>query len=327
MSILVTDVVLARALAKKGSLTLVGSGACMEPAIKEGDAVRVDPVELREAKVGQVAVFRRHDALLAHRIVSTGGDGEPHLVTRSDANTGADDGPLYEDDFIGVVAAIERRGRPRRLAARPPDEPAWRRSARARYLVARSKAKIAAMRGLSEAQRLEAYRSLATRALASTLRDARIVVRLPLHAGQTHDLHRELTLDEALTAVRAGEARDEQPPEGAPPDRFELALLGDDARRGAKAILASLTVVRLPDDCPEAGWWLVGLDTRMRRRAAGLEEPLLGAAASLLAAIGARELKADPEVLSGYEQDLLRRNGFTPRASSPGPVLKRILES
>ncbi len=203
-SILVTDVVVARALAKKGSLTLVGSGACMEPAIKDGDAVRVDPVELREAKVGQVAVFRRDGALLAHRIVSKGGDGKAHLVTRSDANTGADDGPLYEDDFVGVVAAIERRGRPRRLAARPPDEPAWRRSARTRYLAARRRATLAAMRGLSAAQRLPAYRSLASRALAPSRRGARIVVRLPLHAAQTHDLHRELALDEALTAVREG---------------------------------------------------------------------------------------------------------------------------
>ncbi len=85
--------------------------------------------------------------------------------------------------------------------------------------------------------------------------------------------------------------------------------------------------MRLPEGCPEAGWWLVDLDTRLRRRAAGLEEPLLGAAASLLRAIGGRELKADPEVLTGYEQDLLRRNGFKLQASSPSPVLERILAS
>jgi hypothetical protein len=48
---------------------------------------------------------------------------------------------------------------------------------------------------------------------------------------------------------------------------------------------------------------------------------------ALVTATGARELRADPEVLSGYEQDLLRRNGFALHTSSPSPVLERILES
>ena len=63
---------LAAALLRAGrSVTVRAGGRSMEPLLRDGDLLRVEPAEAAALAVGQVILVRRTDGhLLAHRLVA-----------------------------------------------------------------------------------------------------------------------------------------------------------------------------------------------------------------------------------------------------------------
>lgn len=85
------------------------TGASMNPSIRHNDIVTISPVGVREPRVGQVAAIRQPTGhrLLVHRIVQKRGK---RALIRGDRCRDAD-GWIPVDKIMGVVTAVERKGR------------------------------------------------------------------------------------------------------------------------------------------------------------------------------------------------------------------------
>jgi len=104
-----------RVLADSGNLTFRSKGTCMYPTIRPGDILRLRSSRAEDIPVGAIAVYRKPPLLFSHRVVGTGEeDGCIFLITRADG--GGNDDRVFDDALLGVVTAIERRGRPVPLA-------------------------------------------------------------------------------------------------------------------------------------------------------------------------------------------------------------------
>ena len=277
-SLVLASLEIGKALADRGRTTFRAQGACMYPCVRHGDVLYIESRTVKEVAVGDIAVCRRPGYLFGHRAIGKGvEDGRPYIVTRPDRTKEGNDGPTYDEDVLGIVTAIERRGR--RLSPRPRRYP-WPIRA---YLVGRLALveALPAVRGwlirvLARVQRGAAYRRLARLWLEATRADVSYVVQLPLRAGQTHDLYHPLPPDGFDVTQPTWQGR--------PPNYWTLALHLNSGRRPA----AWTTFVLRPTECPFAGWWVDDVETRVRYRGFGFEADLISKAEDILARGGAK---------------------------------------
>jgi hypothetical protein len=256
----------------------------MYPTVRPGDVLHIESCTAEEVAVGDIAVCRRPGYLFGHRAIAKGvEDGRPYIVTRPDRVRRGNDGPTFDQDVLGVITAIERRGR--RLSTQPRRY-AW--PVRA-YLAARLALveALPAARGrriglLPRVQRGPVYRRLVRLWLAATRGRVSCVVRLPLRAGQIHDLYRPLPPDEFDVTRPTWQGR--------LPDCWTLALHLNGNRQPA----ASATFVLRPPQCHAPGWWLDHLHVPARYRGAGFEADLICKAEEILARGGAILHRSQP---------------------------------
>ena len=96
-------------LSRGYSVRFRASGGSMQPAICHGDVLTVVPVAPSNILPGSVAVYRRFDRLIAHRVVRIDADdfGAAVFVLRGDAATGCD-APVAASQMLGEVVKVER---------------------------------------------------------------------------------------------------------------------------------------------------------------------------------------------------------------------------
>src|SRR5208337_2624619 len=78
------------------------------------DTLHIDPRDVAQIAVGDVAIFRRGNSLFGHRTISKGIDKDhdrTYIITRPDRTRQGNDGPAYDQDVLGVMAHIERKGK------------------------------------------------------------------------------------------------------------------------------------------------------------------------------------------------------------------------
>jgi hypothetical protein len=97
-------------LSRGYSVRFRASGGSMQPAICHGDVLTVGPVAPSNITPGSVAVYRRFDRLLAHRVVRIDADhsGALVFVLCGDAASGCD-APVAASQMLGEVVKVERR--------------------------------------------------------------------------------------------------------------------------------------------------------------------------------------------------------------------------
>jgi hypothetical protein len=97
-------------LSRGYSVRFRASGGSMQPAICHGDVLTVVPVAPSNITLGSVALYRRLDRLVAHRVVRIDVDdsGAPVFVLRGDAVSGCD-APVAASQILGEVVKVERR--------------------------------------------------------------------------------------------------------------------------------------------------------------------------------------------------------------------------
>jgi hypothetical protein len=283
-SLVLASLEIGKALADRGRTTFRAQGTCMYPCVRPGDILHIESRTVEEVAVGEIAVCRRPGYLLGHRTIRKGvEDRRPYIVTRPDRARGGDDGPTYDEDVLGIVTAIERRGQ--RLSPRPQRYP-WLTQI---YLAARLALleRLYTMRerliaALARIQRGTLYRRLAKAWLATTRANLSYIVQLPLRTDQTHDLYHPLSpdkLDLSTTMWR-----------GRPVECWRLALIAYGNRQPA----AYATFVLRPPECPHAGWWLEDIHVRARYRGIGFEADLIDKADEIFACSG-MELQGDKQ--------------------------------
>lgn len=264
-----------KALADGGATTFRAQGTCMYPTVRPGDVLRIASRTAAQVAVGEIAVCRGDGFLFGHRVIGTGEQaGRAFILTRPDRTRDGNDGPTYDEDLLGVVTFIERRGR--RVDTRPRVRPLPLRlylAPRLAVVEARPAARARLIGALARAQRRGLYRRLARPALGVARARISYVVRLPFLPGQT-DLYHPLTpgeFDPATATWRGG-----------PVESWTLALHLDGAPRPA----ATASFVPCSPGRPEAGWRLGEVQVRVRYRGLGLDEDLLSKAGEILARSG-----------------------------------------
>ena len=101
----------AELLAEGYGVRFRAGGNSMHPAIRDGEAVRVEPVCACEIRRGDVILYRAARGLTAHRVlrIEKNGDGASTFHLRGDACT-SDDEPVTVAQVMGRVTEVERGG-------------------------------------------------------------------------------------------------------------------------------------------------------------------------------------------------------------------------
>jgi signal peptidase I len=108
----------AEVLAAHGRLRLQVNGWSMFPAIRPGDTLIVDRADHASIVAGEVVLFRRRQRFFVHRAIAPTATQSSALLTRGDAMPQADP-PVHEQELIGRVSSLLRRGRYVALSRNP----------------------------------------------------------------------------------------------------------------------------------------------------------------------------------------------------------------
>ncbi len=86
---------------------LDATGVSMEPTVPPGSRLLVD-FSRRDARIGEIVVFERRGAVVAHRVVATRGHGAGlALIPKGDGEP-YPDGAIRPADILGVVRQVQR---------------------------------------------------------------------------------------------------------------------------------------------------------------------------------------------------------------------------
>ncbi len=87
------------------------AGHSMYPAIRDGEMIKVEPVEPSHIKEGDIVLYRMKKGVIAHRVVhiERRNGGPPFFVLRGDALERYD-GIVEPRQVIGRVVSVERNG-------------------------------------------------------------------------------------------------------------------------------------------------------------------------------------------------------------------------
>lgn len=102
----------AEILNASGSVRSVARGASMLPAIFPGDTLEIHARSFGEVRTCDVVLAKNEDLLYTHRVVREElRCGKRVLITRGDAVRFEDQQTVGEDEFLGCVEVVVRRGR------------------------------------------------------------------------------------------------------------------------------------------------------------------------------------------------------------------------
>lgn len=91
-------------------------GMSMYPTIEDGEKVVVEPVAPAQIKRGDIILYRRHEGMIAHRVVriartkQRGRSPQRCFILRGDASDSCDE-PVEPERILGKVVAVEQCGR------------------------------------------------------------------------------------------------------------------------------------------------------------------------------------------------------------------------
>lgn len=91
------------------SIEFQANGNSMYPAIKNGEMITVQPVELSDIKAGDVILYRNQARVIAHRVVRVEPDSQ--LILRGDASQTLD-APIVPHQILGKVISTRRTRKP-----------------------------------------------------------------------------------------------------------------------------------------------------------------------------------------------------------------------
>ena len=112
------------------------TGLSMDPTIRDGDVLTVEPVDLNEIRPGEVLLYRTERGVVAHRLVRYETvESQPLYILRGDAS-GTCDPPVCVGEVLGRVTAV-RRGRRSRSLTNPWTRP-WQITWAVAYRLARA---------------------------------------------------------------------------------------------------------------------------------------------------------------------------------------------
>ncbi len=221
-----------RVLADRDGVTFRAAGTCMYPVVRQGDVLRIRSCRAADVAVGDIAVCRGADFMFSHRVIFKGErDGHAFIVTRPDRSSGGGDAPTFDENLLGVVMTITRRGRTVPLA---PAATSW--LARRWYALclalieAAPRLKLRLLKIVASVQSQQLYQTLARRWFALSRPRLEYRVSVPLNATLGDTVVRQVALEEFDPAALW---------QGRPLERWTLSLFLNSSRKPAAWISLS----------------------------------------------------------------------------------------
>lgn len=266
-SLVLASLRIGRALADRDGITFRVWGTCMYPTVRQGDIMKIQSRAAGDVSVGDIAVCRGEGFLFGHRVIDKGRrDGRDYIITRPDRAHEGSDGPTLDEDLLGIVIAIERRGKPVPLwPARHP----WlvRRYYAARQVLADSKQRLRLwlVRILVRVQDLAPYGTIARCCFSLTRPRISYTVRVLLNRTLGDAVYRPFAPDDFDPRMEW---------KGRKVNRWTIAL----HLNGGRDPAAWTTFVRTAGDV----WGTEESHVRLRYRGMGLGDALQRQAAKII---------------------------------------------
>lgn len=258
-------------------------GLSMFPYIKPGETVHIRSKPIDKIQAGDIAVYKDTSRILAHRVVKKGQDekGRKYIITRPEYGEIRDEGPYYEEDLLGIVSKIERKGR-----VVVPAE-----TANEFYSPLFFKAKINLFKlkrflsgkfifFIAFIQQFTLYKKVAEYLSQSLNNKIELFAHVPLNEKLSDYLYRKISCEEFVSEY--SDVDKEIPP------KWDIAAYIS----GEKAAVIAFTFK--PTDCPYHGWWVSGIRVRIRYRRTALEKTLIKEAGSILTSLGIETVSVAP---------------------------------
>ncbi len=101
------------------SVRFCPKGFSMSPTIRDGEAVTVEPLKAREARIGDILLYQTERGVIAHRVVGIEDEESTArvLILRGDSLATCD-APVRAEQILGRVIEVERKGRKVKLTGR-----------------------------------------------------------------------------------------------------------------------------------------------------------------------------------------------------------------
>ncbi|MGA1823939.1 MAG: signal peptidase I [bacterium] len=87
-------------------------GHSMQPTIREGEIITIEPVAPSAVRKGDIILYRWEHGIIAHRVIDMelNEDTGYRFIVRGDAAHTCDD-PVYFSQVLGKIVSVERKGR------------------------------------------------------------------------------------------------------------------------------------------------------------------------------------------------------------------------
>lgn len=286
-SLTVASLEIGKVLASRKGNRFRAQGYCMYPLIRPGDMLHIEPREVSEIAVGDIAVFRKNGNLIGHRTIAKKlSNGVPCIVTRPDTATHGDDGPTADEHVLGIISSIKRNGK---LIDPAKRQYSWFQRKVTALNLQRLELKLELLRLIASQQNLGWYHFFAQTFFSFFSSRLNFTVLIPF-AGkwETGIVHR-VRIEEFDVASKTWQSSKIK--------KWRLVLsMGD-----AQCPIAHGSFAKLPSACPAGpGWYLQEVQVRQRYHGAGFEKLLVQKGKEILARSG-MELLQTKHQLKQYQ--------------------------
>ena len=287
---------LTKLLVEKKKVTFRPEGVCMYPCIQWGDTVSVIPRNLDEVKTGDIAVYRRHNQLFAHRVIAKDSDGgQGFIITRPDIEFKEDDGPTYEKDILGIVSRIERMGKVQ--STEQKDYPVVDRFFYTFFIkrhIIKQRLSSALIRGIVRLQMCSIYGKIVQYFSTQLNKELKFFLQAPINHKANSSLYKEYSRSELVKALQNNNSL----------SKWVIIFTIDSNLAG------KFSFVLKPAMCSFGGWWLYEIKMRLRYRRTYFENWFFREACSILQEAGIKELFVNVASDNYLEKQIFKSMGF-----------------
>ncbi len=269
---------LGKVFVEKKSVKFRSHGTCMYPCIRPGDILRIEPKIAEQIQIGDIAVYRRSDRLFTHRTIDKGENNSSHyIITRPDTASCGNEGPIFDEDILGIVSGIKRKAKilgPAKknyTLAKRIFIILWLKWYRfEHYLFEEFISAVASI------QQFKVYRRIANLLFSRSSKKTDFSIHVPVSSKITDRFYRKISPQEFVT--QSVNTREHSIP------KWTITL-----NVNSKPA-AFLSFVYRPQDCPFSGWWICEAKIRIRYRGTGIEDKLFDKVKGLLRQSGISQI-------------------------------------
>ncbi len=278
MGLVVQIFELGKVFTEKKLVKFRSHGTCMYPCIRPGDILHIEPKIAEQIEIGDIAVYRRSDRLFTHRTIDKGkNNGSDYIITRPDTTSCGNEGPILDEDILGIVSSIERKARILSPAKKDCTLVEriftilclkWYRFEQ--YLFEEIISAIIFI------QRFKVYGKMANLFFSRASKKTDFSIHIPVNSKITDRFYRKISPQEFVT--QNVNARENLIP------KWTITL-----NVNSKSA-AFLSFVYRPQDCPFPGWWISEAKIRIRYRGTDIENKLFERVEDLLRQSGISQI-------------------------------------